>query len=102
MSKRPTDIRCISEASKSSSRQDADRIFQEASGSGPIGGERDACNGAGKGRRAERGGNPAHARGDGGVPEVQRSAGQGGNRSREWPPLPELPGQASSVRGQAS
>ena len=42
---------------------------------------------------------PPDPRGAGGVPEVQRGAGEGGGGDRRWPPLPELSGQAPSVRG---
>src|SRR2546425_12473689 len=62
--------------------------------------ERNACAGAGKGRRAERGGDPSSAGGYGGVPEVQRRAGQGGSGRRGWPPLPEFGRKACSVRRQ--
>src|SRR6266849_344989 len=100
MSKRRPAIRCITEAWKSSSRQNADQTFQEASGSDPLGGNKDARAGAGKGRRAERVGDPPDGGGYGGVPEVQRRAGQGGGSTREWSPIPELAGQARSVRRQ--
>src|SRR2546428_1599214 len=100
MSKRRPAIRCITEAWKSSSRQNADQTFQKASGSDPLGGNRDARAGAGKGRRAERVTDPPDGGGYGGVPEVQRRAGQGGSSTREWSPVPELAGQGRSVRRQ--
>src|SRR2546428_3128295 len=62
--------------------------------------ERDACAGAGEGRRAERGGDPSYAGGYGGAREVQRGARQGGGGRRGWPPLPERGGKACSVRRQ--
>src|SRR2546425_12518905 len=98
MSKRPPVIRCIAEALSSPSRKAAD--FKKASGSRPRRGERDACAGAGKGRRTEQSGDPSNAGGYGGAREVQRGAGQGGRRRRGWPPLPERGGKAGSVRRQ--
>src|SRR5216683_5033112 len=65
-----------------------------------IRGDRDACADNGEGRRAERGGDSAFAGSYGGVPEVQRRAGQGGRGARGRPPLPELAEQARSVRRQ--
>src|SRR5712691_5458989 len=59
-----------------------------------------ACADLGEGRRAERGGDPADAGGNGGVPEVQRGARQGGRRRRVRPSLSELAGQAGAVRRQ--
>src|SRR5205807_3060153 len=76
MSKRPPVIRCMDEALRSPSGTDAD--FKGASGSSPRRGERDACAGAGKGRRTEQSGDPSYAGGYGGAREVQRGARQGG------------------------
>src|SRR6266700_7703297 len=65
-----------------------------------IRGDRNACADNGQGRRRERGGDTPNARSYGGVPEVQRRAGEGRGGTRGGPPPPELPGQARSVRRQ--
>src|SRR5438034_569944 len=90
MSKEPPAIRCMSEAFTGLERL---RI-------NPTGGDGHACADTGEGRPSEQGGDTPDATGDGGVSEVQRRAGQGGGGDRRWPALPELAGQAPSVRGQ--
>src|ERR1700737_2308487 len=95
MSKGQPAIRCSSEGLEQQAA-----VVQAAYGSDPIGGDRDAGDGAGEGRRAEWVGEAADGGRYGGVPEVQRRVGQGGGRSRERPSLPERAGQARSVRRQ--
>src|SRR3989442_1643796 len=98
MSKRSPLIRCRDEALRSPSREDADSGLPKGLRikSKRRRGDRDACASACEGRQSD-GGDPSDAGGYGGVPEVQRGAGQGGRRRGSWPSLPELAGEAGSV-----
>src|SRR2546428_14187523 len=62
-------------------------------------GDKDACTGTGKGGRADRCGGPSNAGGYGGVPKVQRRAGQGGGCPGGRPPPPRVSRPTRAVLG---